>query len=172
MKKIVYVLYNFFSALFEKVGKRLLTWSKQCDCKKRVWQAKYLGLETKWIVSSYNEVKEALIKGKSIRATKVYLLDTLKDKRSTVCILPESGIPGVIRVSRVYDTAEEAINSAIRDLKFNPMYIKLPTETAKEDETLTEKEQEEIKLKEDKIRKNIEQKNRHKKNKQKGKERK
>ena len=172
MNKTVYMFYKLLSKICERVGKKLITWAEWCECKKRIWQAKHLGLETKWVVSSYTEVKEALLKGKPVKATKVYLLDVLKDRRSTVCILPENGVPVVIRASRVYDTAKEAINSAIRDLKFNPLCIKLPTETAREDEVLTEKEQEEIKVKEDKIRKNQEQKTKHRKNKQKGKVRK
>lgn len=194
MKKIVYVFYKSFSVLFEKVGKRLLTWSRYCDCKKRVWQAKYLGLETKWFVQSYATAKEALRLGKPVKATKIYLLDTIKDRRTMVCVLTPNGIPTLIRASRIHNSAKEAINKAIQDLQFNPTcnepstikpvtfpveekkigssYIPLPTEGPKEDEVLTEKEQEQVKVKEEKIRKNQEQKNRHRKNKQKGKVRK
>ena len=203
MNKLLYKTYNFLHIIFKKLSDKSKLWSDSFNGKSAICKAEYMGLETKWFVQSYATAKEALRLGKPIKATKIYLLGTIRDRRTMVCVLTPNGIPTLIRASRIHNSASEAINKAIQDLQFNPTcnepstikpvtfsvekekivfpieekkigssYISLPTEGPKEDEVLTEKEQEQVKAKEEKIRKNQEQKNRHKKNKQKGKVRK
>lgn len=194
MNKLLYKTYNFLHIVFKKLSDKFKLWSDSFNGKSAICKAEYMGLETKWFVQSYATAKEALRLGKPIKATKIYLLGAIRDRRTMVCVLTPNGIPTLIRASRIHNSAKEAINKAIQDLQFNPTcnepstikpvtfpieekkigssYIPLPTEGPKEDEVLTEKEQELVKVKEEKMRKNQEQKNRHRKNKQKGKVRK